>query len=252
MKAKLTINDVEIMLGHKTLGEITYCLDDKPEHSDLFRELAKSECNDVLTSLVGKEHLSRPTLRVLIENNSLEVMRDVVDSRRARRFMTRRDLETYIDSGDYEILTSLITNLDDFTERYEICETDWLCKKLIKHPDPAVRYALAENSDTPEDFLERLAKDRDIDVARQARETLSEIRDEDDEDDDEFEDDDDEDDDQLVMTNEKQLNKRVCSFCDKNEKEVLTLIAGPGVYICDECAEICNEIVQEKKTGGRR
>jgi ATP-dependent Clp protease ATP-binding subunit ClpX len=36
-----------------------------------------------------------------------------------------------------------------------------------------------------------------------------------------------------------------CSFCGKSQDEVIKLIAGPGVYICDECVELCNEIVLE-------
>jgi ATP-dependent Clp protease ATP-binding subunit ClpX len=35
----------------------------------------------------------------------------------------------------------------------------------------------------------------------------------------------------------------VCSFCGKSQEEVGKLIAGPNVYICDECIELCNEIV---------
>ena len=37
-----------------------------------------------------------------------------------------------------------------------------------------------------------------------------------------------------------------CSFCGKTQKQVKRLIAGPGVYICDECIELCNEIVDEE------
>ena len=37
-----------------------------------------------------------------------------------------------------------------------------------------------------------------------------------------------------------------CSFCGKNQDEVEKLIAGPDVYICDECIELCNEIVLEE------
>lgn len=36
-----------------------------------------------------------------------------------------------------------------------------------------------------------------------------------------------------------------CSFCGKSQKQVQKLIAGPGVYICDECIELCNEIIEE-------
>ncbi|RLB96109.1 MAG: ATP-dependent Clp protease ATP-binding subunit ClpX [Deltaproteobacteria bacterium] len=37
-----------------------------------------------------------------------------------------------------------------------------------------------------------------------------------------------------------------CSFCGKNQKEVTKLIAGPAVYICDECIQLCSEIIEEE------
>lgn len=37
-----------------------------------------------------------------------------------------------------------------------------------------------------------------------------------------------------------------CSFCGKNQDQVRKLVAGPGVYICDECIELCNEIIEEE------
>ncbi|MDV8000729.1 ATP-dependent Clp protease ATP-binding subunit ClpX [Rhodococcus sp. IEGM 1408] len=37
-----------------------------------------------------------------------------------------------------------------------------------------------------------------------------------------------------------------CSFCGKSQKQVKKLIAGPGVYICDECIELCNEIIESE------
>ena len=39
-----------------------------------------------------------------------------------------------------------------------------------------------------------------------------------------------------------------CSFCGKTQKQVKKLIAGPGVYICDECIDLCNEIIEEELT----
>jgi len=38
----------------------------------------------------------------------------------------------------------------------------------------------------------------------------------------------------------------LCSFCGKSQSEVKKLIAGPGVYICDECIELCNDIIAEE------
>ena len=37
-----------------------------------------------------------------------------------------------------------------------------------------------------------------------------------------------------------------CSFCGKSQEQVRKLIAGPGVYICDECIDLCNEILDEE------
>ena len=39
-----------------------------------------------------------------------------------------------------------------------------------------------------------------------------------------------------------------CSFCGKSQGEVAKLIAGPGVYICDECVSLCNEIVAQESS----
>ncbi len=45
-----------------------------------------------------------------------------------------------------------------------------------------------------------------------------------------------------------------CSFCGKSHEQVVKIIAGPGVYICDECIDLCNEIIVEEagEVPGRR
>lgn len=43
-------------------------------------------------------------------------------------------------------------------------------------------------------------------------------------------------------------DKLFCSFCGKNQREVMKLIAGPAVYICDECIKLCSEIIEEETT----
>ena len=40
-----------------------------------------------------------------------------------------------------------------------------------------------------------------------------------------------------------------CSFCGKSQKQVKKLIAGPAVYICDECIDLCNEIIRDELPG---
>jgi len=47
-------------------------------------------------------------------------------------------------------------------------------------------------------------------------------------------------------SNNEQDKLLFCSFCGKNQNEVRKLIAGPSVYICDECVDLCNDIIQEE------
>ena len=48
-------------------------------------------------------------------------------------------------------------------------------------------------------------------------------------------------------TNTNDSNKLLhCSFCGKNQNEVNKLIAGPSVFICDECVDLCNEIISDE------
>ena len=43
-----------------------------------------------------------------------------------------------------------------------------------------------------------------------------------------------------------------CSFCGKSQHEVRKLIAGPSVFVCDECVELCNDIIREELRRARR
>src|ERR687893_31153 len=44
----------------------------------------------------------------------------------------------------------------------------------------------------------------------------------------------------------EQNEQLLCSFCGKSQRQVKKLIAGPGVYICDECIDLCNEIIDQE------
>ncbi len=50
----------------------------------------------------------------------------------------------------------------------------------------------------------------------------------------------------MSKTNDKNRNTLVCSFCNRSQEDVRKLIAGPSVYICDECIELCNDIIREE------
>ena len=49
-----------------------------------------------------------------------------------------------------------------------------------------------------------------------------------------------------MASKESEGDNLFCSFCGKNQKEVKKLIAGPAVYICDECIQLCSEIIEEE------
>ena len=44
----------------------------------------------------------------------------------------------------------------------------------------------------------------------------------------------------------EKITKLNCSFCGKNQSKVKKLIAGPNIYICNECVDLCNDILQEE------
>lgn len=50
----------------------------------------------------------------------------------------------------------------------------------------------------------------------------------------------------MSKSNDKNRHTLVCSFCNRSQEEVRKLIAGPAVYICDECIELCNDIIAEE------
>jgi hypothetical protein len=53
----------------------------------------------------------------------------------------------------------------------------------------------------------------------------------------------------MPHANATQTSNRVyrCSFCGKAQTEVKTLVAGPGVFICDECVQLCRQVVEKKR-----
>jgi hypothetical protein len=54
-----------------------------------------------------------------------------------------------------------------------------------------------------------------------------------------------------MVANREQSRNLVCSFCGKGQDQVRKLIAGPTVYICDECVDLCSDIIAEETCVGR-
>ena len=52
------------------------------------------------------------------------------------------------------------------------------------------------------------------------------------------------------MAGKKDEGRLKCSFCGKTQDQVRKLIAGPGVYICEQCVDLCNEIIEDELESG--
>ena len=177
MKAELIINTTRLELGHKELNEISYAFDDCKKAKNIFHELAKSPLTETRSNITSKENLHRKTVRLLLSDTQIEVMRSMINQDKFLSQMRNEDIERFINTGDAEILTGLVENMVDLTEEYEVCERDWLCEKLYQQSDPSVRYELAQNDEIPEFILKKLLEDSDINVSQAAKDTLDEIED---------------------------------------------------------------------------
>ena len=184
MKAELIINNVRLELGHKELNEISYALDDCKRNKNIYHELAQSPSAETRSNIVSQKNLHAKTVRLLLSDPQIEVMRSMVDRDKFISRMKKEDIERFINSGDSDILSDIVNNIPELTEEYEVCEKDWLCEKLYQQTDPTVKFKLAENDETPEFILKKLLADQDINISQAARETLDEIEDFDIEDDD--------------------------------------------------------------------
>ena len=175
MHAELIINNVRLELGHRELNEISYALNDCKRTRNIFHELAQSPSAETRSNIVSQKNLHTKTVRLLLADSQIEVMRSMVNQDKFLSRMTKEDIERFINSGDSDILSDIVNNIPELTEEYEVCEKDWLCEKLYQQTDPTVKFKLAENDETPEFILKKLLADQDINIAQAARETLDEI-----------------------------------------------------------------------------
>ena len=178
MEAKLVVNSVEIKLGHEELEEIAGCLSDSKKNRAVFDELAKSPSSMIRMNVSWNKAISDQTVELLLADSSIEVLRGIVQNNRSRWIITEEILERFISNGDTELLCTVADEVGDFYE----CDVDVICEKLVHQKDPQIRCRLASNSDTPEEFIEELVDDEDMDVARAARKTVNELDGEEDDD----------------------------------------------------------------------
>lgn len=175
MEASLIINNIKLDLGHRELHEISYALGDCDRTKDIYHELAQSPSTEIRSNIASQDNLHRKTVKLLLSDSQIEVMRTMSREYNFISQMTKKDIECFIDTGDSDILINMVNNFQNLTEDYEICERDWLCAKLNTQVDPSVRYELASSDETSDFIIEKLTEDPDINVSQAAKETLKEI-----------------------------------------------------------------------------
>jgi hypothetical protein len=172
MEAKLVVNGVEVELNFSTLADISLSLSSSKANRAIFHELAKSDCADIREQVSTINSLDDETIDILINDTSIDVLRQMVDHGRAQCIVSQEDLERLIDTGDTELLCSIAKNVDE----YDSCDIHLICLKLVKQRDPKVRESLADNENAPKVFLETLLQDEDAEVADTAQYTLQSIQ----------------------------------------------------------------------------
>jgi len=132
MTAELIINNIRLELGHKELNEISYALDDCKRTRDIYHELAQSPSAETRSNIVSTKNLHAKTVRLLLSDSQIEVMRFMIRKDKFISAMKKEDIERFINTSDSEILISIGNKISELTEEYEVCEKDWLCEKLYQ------------------------------------------------------------------------------------------------------------------------
>lgn len=166
--ATLTIGSEAIALSEEVVQSIAFALEDHERHTQLFAELAKHPSCRVRQQVARNDKLDRPTVELLARDTDVEVLRNLVLSEAARRYLTLDMLVRMIELDAY-LASALAHRIDDFG----LATTVQLAERLMSHPDPIVRRDLAQADATPKRFVKALCKDPDLSVMMAAQEALA-------------------------------------------------------------------------------
>ena len=172
LEAKLVVNGIELELGYSALGDSVLFLSSGKKNQGIYFELAKSPSSEVRQNVAKTNSLNDETVKLLVQDSSVEVLREIVSNYHAQEIITQEEIERLIAIGD----TALLSTIAEIVENFELCDTDLICLKLLLHRDPQVRERLAENEYVSKVFLEKLSNDEDAEVAEAAKQTLSDLK----------------------------------------------------------------------------
>lgn len=173
----LSIDGIEIRLGHASLASILFMLEwDGPimplepqKMQALFIKLAQSSDPKIREFVADRDFISPEIIELLSNDPQINVVRELAGNASAARQITQAQALRFLKRNDDDLLETLGRCLD----WYSLCDPIALGEPLCKHPNPRVRAALAENQEVPEQLLQHLLEDKDLDVAKKARHSLN-------------------------------------------------------------------------------
>jgi hypothetical protein len=154
-------------LSFSEIQEFTSSADDSFENEKLFQLAAHHPSEVVRENIAYKDNINEDTWEILSEDNSINVLRRLVNSESCKRYASNDQLEKWI-----KMDVELARNIASYIDRYENADIDELAKILCEHSDPSVVAELANNSDTPKKLLKILLKHSDSRVVANARRSL--------------------------------------------------------------------------------
>jgi hypothetical protein len=169
---KLSISDgkKELYSSNLSFGEVADLIssaDDSLINEKLFQSAASHPSETVRENVAYKDNINEETWEILSEDNSINVLRRLVNSDACKRNASQKQLENWI-KMDIEIARNIANNLD----RYENADIDALAKILSEHSDPSVIAEVASNSSIPKKYLKNLTKNSDLQIANNAKRSL--------------------------------------------------------------------------------
>jgi len=144
---------------------------DIKENQEVFNSLVFSDNPDLREYLTRVDNLSKKSVYILLKDTNQEVVDGVLSNSNLAKLINEEALLKIIDLNNTKLLMTIASNIDDYVK----CDLCKIVKILANHKSASVRYNLVRygSSDSVSvEILKQLAKDKDIDVAKEAIDAL--------------------------------------------------------------------------------
>ena len=172
IKTELFINGSKVTIGHRFLEDIIRDIPDIKENQAIFGALAKSDNPDVRESNINISLAKAQTIHLLLNDENQEVVDNILSNSDLAKKINEDTLFRIIKSNNIKHLSTIASSIDD----YALCNICKVANILSSHQNASVRYSLVNwriSDVITTRILKKLSKDKDIDIAKEAKEELS-------------------------------------------------------------------------------